>query len=42
MGKGDVTSYLPKLRLVMDVLAAIKEGPSNIELVRIALNGFRK
>jgi hypothetical protein len=43
MNKGeDVTSYLTKLRLVQDELAAVGDSPSDDELVRIALNGFTK
>ena len=38
----DVTSYLTRLRLVKDELAAIGDSPSDDELVRIALNGFTK
>ena len=42
MSKGDVTGYLPKLKLFMDTLTSIGDGLSDIELVRIALNGFTK
>ena len=38
----DVTSYLTRLRLVKDELAAIGDSPSDDELVQIALNGFTK
>ena len=38
----DVTSYLTRLRLVKDELAAVGDSPSDDELVRIALNGFTK
>ena len=43
MNQGEnVTSYLTKLRLVKDKLAALGDSPSDDELVRIALYGFSK
>ncbi|KAH9294831.1 hypothetical protein KI387_038419, partial [Taxus chinensis] len=43
MNKGeDVTSYLTRLRIFKDELAAVGDKPSDDELVRIALNGFTK
>ena len=43
MNQGEnITSYLSRLRLVKDKLAAIGDSPSDDELVRIALNGFSK
>ena len=40
MSKGDLASYPPRFRLVMDDLAIFRDSSSDIKLVRIALNGF--
>jgi len=37
-----MTSYLIRVRLAKDELAAVRDKPSDDELVRIALNGFSK
>ena len=43
MLKGEsVTSYLTRVRLVRDELAAVGDKRSDGELVHIALNGFSK